>query len=154
MTGTTPLSSDLAHRVRAGLDAVGRAHTFDWQTETFETADGLVGVVAQQGPGIVLYAVADDVVGQEARERVALATAYLNSRLAGTAVEIDMANGLLSVRAAVLVGDLVLLPEDLGGLVDVAARAVHEAWGRVRDLLAAVGAGTLDPAAAGRALDV
>lgn len=153
MTEQTPLASELAHAVHGALDAAGVAHDTDWAQETFTLADGLVGVVTQVRPGVTLYAVADDVVPEDARERTALAATYLNSRLSSTTVELDMTLGLLSVRAAVSTGGLVLLPEDLGGLLAVAADEVRATWGLVRDPLAQVVAGTLDPAEAGRVLD-
>ncbi|MGP7960585.1 hypothetical protein ACTVCO_07200 [Sanguibacter sp. A247] len=153
MTSETPLASQLAHAAHAALDAAGIEHTMDWGEETFTLTDGTVGVVTQVRAGITVYAVADDVVPQGDRERVALASAYLNSRLSTTAVEIDMALGLLAVRSAVATGDLTLLPEDLGGLIDTAAHEVRATWALVREPLAGVVAGTVPPATVAAVLD-
>lgn len=147
MTEQTPLASMLAHTVHGALDAAGVAHDMDWGQETFTLVDGVVGVVTQVRPGVSVYVVADEVVPDDARERVALAAAHLNARLSGTTVEIDMTLGLLSVRAAVATGDLALLPEDLGGLVAVAADEVRATWALVAGVLADVVAGTREPAA-------
>jgi len=148
VTEQTPLASALAHTVHAALDAAGVAHDMDWGQETFTLADGVVGVVTQVRPGVSVYVVAEDVVPADALERVALATARVNARLSSTTVEIDMERGLLAVRAAVATADLVLLPEDLGALVAVAADEARTTWGLVRAAFAEVVAGTREPAAA------
>lgn len=153
MTSETPLASQLAHTAHAALLAAGIEHTMDWGQETFTLSDGLVGVVTQVRAGVTVYAVADDVVPADARERVALASAYLNARLSTTAVEIDMALGLLAVRSSVATGDLTLLPEDLGGLVGTASAEVRATWGLVREALAGVVAGTAAPASVAEVLD-
>lgn len=157
MTDQPQLASDLAHRVHAALAAVGVEHDIDWGPETLTVGD-VVGVITQRRPGVTFYAVAEDLVPDDARDRVALAATWMNSRLAASTVELDVDRGLLSVRAAVSLGApggaiLELLPEDLGALLATAVDEVRTTWSQVAEPLKAVIDGREEPDAAARVLD-
>lgn len=143
---SAPVPGLLARTV-AALQSHGRMVATNWDLETFEVlplddgGESTVGVVMSSSKSVVFYAVWPDTVGMEFRAETAELLLRANTKLYTSAFELDQDRGLLSVRAGVEIGEVVLESGALGGLLINALDEVESVYADFRPTFAAVTTG-------------